>query len=209
MEGLYLRDTQVSGDISALSNLSKLGYIDLRKTQVSGDISALSNNQVITTLFLSKTQVSGDISALSNLTNLTDLNIDYTQISGDVDNLANLTKLHSLDGLAGTSLSGDMSKIPANINFINQKDRKINTNFTWASKGRQNATLLAMLGDIPFDTTSMDNMLIDQATCTFKPDNSNSLTRVISVKGTRTSASDEAVTAIQNMGVTITGVTKA
>ena len=62
--------------------------------------------------------------------------------------------------------------------------------------------------NIPFDTTSMDNMFIDQATCTLKPVEGNLWTKLISVSGTRTSASDAAVTAIQNMGVTITGVTK-
>jgi len=101
-----------------------------------------------------------------------------------------------------------MSKIPAGVNFITQSNRKVNTNFTWTANGRKNATLLAMEGDIPFDTTSMDNMLIDQATCTFKPGDSQSWTKTIAVSGTRTSASDAAVTAIQNMGVTITGVTK-
>jgi hypothetical protein len=110
--------------------------------------------------------------------------------------------------LKGLSLTGDMSKIPAKASFISQNDRKVNTNFTWTAKGRQNATLLAMEGDIPFDTTSMDNMLIDQATCTFKPNAAEPWTKIISVSGTRTSASDAAVTAIQNMGVTITGVTK-
>ena len=64
-----------------------------------------------------------------------------------------------------------------------------------------------MEGAIPFDTASMDNMLIDQATCTFKP-SAESWTKIISVSGTRTSASDAAVTAIQNKGVTIVGVTK-
>ena len=154
------------------------------------------------------TQVSGDISALSQLTALTSLNLNNTQVSGKIDSLANLTKLTNLINLKGLSLTGDMSKIPAGVNFISQMDRNITTNFTWTANGRQNATLLAMEGNIPFDTTSMDNMLIDQATCTFKGNDSQPWTKTISVSGTRTSASDAAVAAIQNMGVTITGVTK-
>jgi len=113
-----------------------------------------------------------------------------------------------LDDMRGLSLTGDMSKIPANVVEINQTGRLINTNFTWTAKGRQNVNLLRLIGYIPFDTTSMDNMLIDQATCTYTEDKLRPWTNSIAVSGTRTSASDAAVTAIQNKGVTIYGVTK-
>lgn len=206
---LNLSYTQVSGDISALSNLTNLAYLSLPSTQVSGDISAVSKLTNLNTLNLTSTQqVSGDISALSKLTNLTYLGLSSTQVSGDINSLVNLTKLTNLLGLKNLSLTGDMSKIPANVNFISQEGRKVNTNFTWTAGGRQNATLLAMSGAVPFDTTSMDNMLIDQATCTFKPIDSMPWTKTISVIGTRTAASDAAVTAIQNKGVTIVGVIK-
>ena len=162
----------------------------------------------LTALILSHTQVSGDISAVSKLTNLTALNLSHTQVSGDIDNLAALSKLIDNINLKDLALTGDMSKIPAGVYIISQNGRKVTTNFTWTANGRQNATLLAMEGAIPFDTASMDNMLIDQATCTFKGKDSQPLTKIISVKGTRTSASDAAVTAIQSKGITITGVTK-
>ena len=208
LDNLNLTKTQVSGDISALSKLTFLITMLLPNTQVSGDISALSNLTNLAVINLAKTQVSGDISALSNLTNLKTLGLVYTQVSGNIDSLASITKLTDLGGLEGTSLIGDMSKVPTNVNYISQYNRKVTTNFTWTANGRKNATLLAMAGSVPFDTASMDNMLIDQATCTFSPTESNAFSKIISVSGTRTSASDEAVAAIQNMGVTITGVTK-
>ena len=101
-----------------------------------------------------------------------------------------------------------MSKIPAKVSFISQNGRKVSTNFTWTANGRKNATLLAMEGKIPFDTVSMDNMLIDQATCTVASSATVGYERTIAVFGTRTSASDAAVAAIQDKGVTIVGVTK-
>ena len=205
---LNLANTNVSGDISALSQLTALELINLANTNVSGDISALSKLTALTSLILLNTQVSGDISALSKLTALTTINLSNTQVSGHIDSLANLTKLSSLYNLQGLSLTGDMSKIPAGVYFISQQGRTVTTNFTWTAKGRQNATLLAMEGSIPFDTTSMDNMLIDQATCTLKSTSTSPWYRTISVSGTRTSASDDAVAAIQNKGVTIIGVTK-
>ena len=231
LSDLRLEGTQVSGDISALSNLTNISYLflagnnkimgnintvsnftnirylDLTKTQVSGDISAVSNLTNIELLSLTNTKVSGDISALSNLTNISYLSLQYTQVSGSVNSLANLTKLNDLSGLMGCSLTGDISRIPANVRYIALLGDKINTNFTWTANGRKNATLLAMYYSIPFDTTSMDNMLIDQATCTVAS-SAPSSQKVISVRGTRTAASDAAVAAIQNKGITITGVTK-
>ena len=208
MRLLKCANTRITGNISALSNMNVISQIDLSNTNVSGDISALSQLTNLVNLLLSNTNVSGDISALSNLVNLSTLTLDFTQISGKIDSLANLTKLITLSGLKGLSLTGDMSKIPAGVYFISQANRKVTTNFTWTAKGRQNATLLAMEGNVPFDTASMDNMLIDQATCTLKSAGNSPWLKTISVSGNRTSASDAAVAAIQNMGVTITGVTK-
>lgn len=172
------------------------------------DIENIKYCTALTTLFLKSTQVSGDISAISQLTGLTSLGLSITQVSGKIDSLANLTKLENLIELKYLSLTGDMSKIPAKVSFISQANRKINTNFTWTAKGRQNATILAMEGNIPFDTASMDNMLIDQATCTVSPNATAPWAKIIEVSGTRTSASDAAVAAIQNKGITIIGVTK-
>ena len=205
---LNLSSTQVSGDISDISKCTALTLLNLSGTNVSGDISAVSQLTALISLGLINTNVSGDISALSQLTALTSLALDNTNISGEIDSFANLTKLSSLTSLKGLSLTGDMSKIPAGVNFISQMGRKVTTNFTWTANGRQNAALLAMEGLVPFDTASMDNMLIDQATCTVKGNDSQPWTKTISVSGTRTSASDAAVATIQSMGVTITGVTK-
>lgn len=205
---LILDSTQVNGDISAVSNLTKINSIVFNNSKVSGDISAISQLTALNRLKLSNTQVSGDISAISQLTSLTILELINTQVSGDIDNLAALSKLTDLTNLKGLSLTGDMSKIPAGVNFISQINRKVNTNFTWTANGRKNAALIAMDGPVPFDTTSMDNMLIDQATCTSKADDSMPWTKTISVSGMRTSASDAAVAAIQNKGITITGVAK-
>ena len=208
LEYLYLDNTQVSGNINVLSKCVNMRMLKLSSTQISGDISAISKLTNLSVLGLSYTQISGDISAISKLTNLSVLELSYTQISGTIDSLTSITNITNLLFLKGLSLTGDMSKVPTRVNFISQVNRKVNTNFTWTTNGRQNATLLAMEGLIPFDTVSMDNMLIDQATCTVDPNSTDSWKKIISVSGTRTSVSDAAVAAIQNKGITITGVTK-
>ena len=205
--GIVLNYTNISGDINALTNCVNVTRIGFNNTNVNGDISVLSKLTNLNNLSLNNTNVSGDINALSKLTNLNNLELNNTNVSGAVDSLANLTKLPSLIGLKGISLTGDMSKIPANVRFISQIGRKVNTNFTWTANGRKNATFLGMDGGVPFDTASMDNMFIDQATCAVNPSGA-SYEKVIGVRGTRTSASDAAVATIQNMGITISGVSK-
>ena len=192
-------------------SLTTLSFVKLTKDKLKRsakfDINDIKYCTALTSINLANTQVSGDISAVSKLTALISFILDNTNVSGEIDSLANLTKL-KVFSVGGLSLTGDMSKIPTNINFVGLNGRKIDTNFTWTAGGRQNAILLAMQGPVPFDTTSMDNMFIDQATCTFKGNDSQPWTKNIAVRGTRTAASDAAVETLQSMGITITGVTK-
>ena len=147
-----------------------------------------------------------DIEDIKYCTNLVNLYLNNTQISGDISALSNMVNLGNL--VITNLFNGDMSKIPASTIFISQSGATSTTGFTWTAKGRQNANVLAIEGPIHFDTVSMDNMLIDQATCTLRAHSDRSWEKIISVSGTRTSASDAAVTTLQSKGVTITGVTK-
>jgi len=99
---LYLGFTSVSGDISAMQNLTSLTYLYLNNTSVSGDISAMQNLTSLITINLSVTSVSGDISAAQNLTSLTGMNLNNTSVSGDISAVQNLTSLTYLN-LSATS----------------------------------------------------------------------------------------------------------
>ena len=102
--------TQVSGDISALSGLTALTGVNLYSTQVTGDISALQNLTALTGVDLAWTQVTGDISALSGLTALISVNLYSTQVTGDISALQNLTALTSVS-LGSTQVTGDISAL--------------------------------------------------------------------------------------------------
>jgi len=88
--------SQLSGDISAVQNLTSLTTLNLGFTSVSGDISVVQNLTSLTTLRLNNTSVSGDISVVQNLTSLTILTLDNTSVSGDISVVQNLTSLTSL-----------------------------------------------------------------------------------------------------------------
>lgn len=115
------------GDISALSNLTKLSSLDLGGTKVVGDISSLSNLTNMTNLVLNYTNIVGDISALSNLTKLTMLNLQSIKVTGDISSLSTLVNLNTLM-ITGTNITGDISVIIDNMPKL--KTLYINTKVT-------------------------------------------------------------------------------
>ena len=216
--------TQVSGDISALKNLTALTTLSLDNTQVSGDISALKNLTALTTLSLNKTQVSGDISALKNLTALTSLGLLRTQVSGDISALKNLTALTSLGLLSTTSvltgdigvlnkitkltnvnisnskLAGDLALIPPLCKFASFQNSK-GSKFSWSQRS-ESSKILAIEGS-PF-ISDIDKMLVNQAQCQSDITSSDAIWyKTISCSGARTSASDAAVQTLQSKGYTV------
>ena len=98
-------------NLSPLSNLTNLTYLDLTSNSISS-ISALSNLTNLTRLDLWDNSISS-ISALSNLTNLTYLDLTSNSISS-ISALSNLTNLTYLD-----LTSNSISSISALSNLTN------------------------------------------------------------------------------------------
>ena len=220
LNNINLSSTSVTGDISALSNLTALNSIGLSSTLVTGDISALSNLTALNNIYLEKTSVTGDISALSNLTALNNIYLRYLNLKGNVSSLNKLSKLQNLlvqgsvsfdaDTL-GTlqnlsnvelwrgSVTGDISKLPNAFSYLMANNSTL-LNPVW-TKRSPDANIIAM----PFVIISMENvdaMLQNEAEC-MNVTNKNGNTAIISVKGTRTEASDSAVQTLQNYGYTV------
>lgn len=195
--GLYFDSSYGYGDIEVVKDLIALNTLKLSDTHVSGDIEAVKNLIALTTLGLSRTNVSGDISAVENLTALTTLGLSNANISGDVNNInANKCKAY----IDGTSVKGELSTV--NCLFIAPSAEK----FTWKSSSSRKAKGLtglyilnyhggANLGD------DVDNCLIDEASLNFPEVDSNF--KQISLKGTRTSASDDAVAKLKEKGISV------
>ena len=195
--GLHFNDSSGYGNIEAVKFLTTLNALNLSNTNVSGDISALKNLTALTTLGLSRTNVSGDISALKNLTALTTLGLSNAQVSGDINNI-NANKCYAY--IDGTSIKGELSTVNCLVLASNREK------FTWASSSsRRNKSLSGLyilnysgganLGD------DVDNCLIDEASLNFTEVNTEY--RVIYLKGTRTSASDEAVAKLKGKGISV------
>ena len=189
-----LYNTQVTGAISALQNLTALTTINLSNTQVTGDISALSGLTALTTIDLYNTQVTGAISALQNLTALTTINLSNTQVTGDISAFNNLSNLFSFNAYNGADFTGDFFGILASKDWTLFQ---CNGNFTYTTK-TYNGRTYKSVGSNSCNCNNLDAFLND-----FQNVNSTTNGELI-MQGTRTSASDAAISTLQGKGFTVT-----
>lgn len=209
----------IYGDISVLKNLS-IGQIYLSGNKIYGDIASLKKMTSLARLNINDApDVYGDLSSLSGLTNLVWLYFNHSGLTGSIDSLRALTKLtsvnlentnakftgniESLSGMSALSdftcnnaaLTGDLAKIPASCTLVNFASGDSST-FTWSTRPA-GAKILTIQGNARI--SNLDAMLIDQSS----RDASAQSSKIISVKGTRTSASDAAVATLQQKGYTV------
>ena len=191
LNSISLNNTQVSGDIASLKDLVELNSISLSNTQVSGDIASLKNLVELNSISLSNTQVSGDIASLKNLVELNSVFITY--VTGDIEAFTNCTKLKTLRLDKSSGVKGDLASLPESCNTFTCYNS--DTAFTWGTRP-ESAYILSLNGVIVLD--NVDKMLQDQSKCKV-----SSGDKRISCTGTRTSASDSAVQALQDKGYTV------
>lgn len=193
---LLLSNTQVTGDIAVLGKLTGLQTILLRNTQVTGDIAVFGKLTVLRNLELASSQVTGDIAVLGKLTGLSDIpNIANTKVTGDISVYKN-TRTNQLQ-FVGTRVYGDLSVLPNNVLWV-QGGRTTGT-FTWT--GIKNRTNILALENCKCN--NIDTLLNDMATLEAKFVGEQIWYKIISLIGTRTSASDAAVQTLQSKGYTV------
>lgn len=200
LTNLTIDGNDVYGSIDALSELSDLTYLIISNVPVMGDIKNLQKNTGLTVLNLYNSKVSGDISVLSGMTNLITLNLGSTDVSGDIavtQNMANLTDA----GFSKTYVGGDLSKLPPKIKFFSTSNERAQS-FTWLGT-RSSCAKIVALENINLGSY-VDAMLINQANCTIGFDSGDAAWfKTITALGTRTSASDSAISTLQDKGYTV------
>ena len=228
---LFVGEGNLSGDISALSGLTSLTHLYLQNNNLSGDISALSGLTSLKVLNVQNNNLSGDISALSGLTSLTYLKVtDNSNISGDVSSLSSLTlvtrailgiennyevggtklicsniaTLKSMTRLKelyvkGINIQGDLSLLPAGLMFLSNKNGV--SNCSWDNSRPSSSNIFAIEGSLTVN--NIDGMLNDFSNCVVPSKPSEAYYSTIDIRGTRTSASDAAVSSLKSKGYTI------
>ena len=191
----------VKFDISDLKYSTALTILSISSTQVSGDIANLKNLTALTSLALDKAKISGDIANLKSLTALTSLGLSNKLVpfTGDIGQLSTLSNCDYVD-LNYSKLTGDLAVLPYKCRYSSFMNDKGSV-FTWSTRP-STAKIIAIGGNASL--TNIDKMLQDQAQCQVGfSSNDASYFKTISVAGKRTSASDEAVAALQQKGYTI------
>lgn len=191
---IVLADTLVTGNISVFAD-KNMGVVNLATTAVVGDISNLKNSSDLSLLHVSNTAISGDISILGNKNILRYLSIANSGLYGDISAFRNKPNLKEL-GLNKLNCTGDLATLPDNILFIDNTGGS--GKFSWGASTRQN--ILAMLN---IKTDDVDKILNAMASMEAKFIGADSWYHTISLIGTRTSASDAAVTTLQSKGYTV------
>lgn len=112
LQYLDIIDAGLSGDISALGNLTNLQVLSLYSTpDISGDICTLSKATKMRTFkFAFNPKISGDIACLKDMTELETFAMTHTQISGDISVFANMPNLKALY-ISGTNIHGDICSL--------------------------------------------------------------------------------------------------
>ena len=188
---------KLSFDIESLKYSPNIVNLMLSNTQVTGDIAVLGKLTGLVHLSLSNTQVTGDIAVLGKLTGLTEIpDILNTKVTGDISVYKN-TKSNQLR-FKGTRVYGDLSVLPNSILWV-QADKNTTGTFTWT--GIKNRTDILAVENCKCN--KIDAFLNDMATLEAKFLGEQIWYKTISLTGTRTSASDDAVATLQQKGYTV------
>jgi beta-lactamase regulating signal transducer with metallopeptidase domain len=105
-----LASDNISGSLSDLSEMPNLKFIVLSGKNISGDLSALSGFKDLEYISLSTPQVTGDISMLNGCAKLMIITLDQTNVTADLSDLSGFTRLNSLT-LSSPNVSGDLSDL--------------------------------------------------------------------------------------------------
>lgn len=187
----------ITGDLEDIKDciaLTNLSFSD----NVTGDISSL---QRLTNLNAfespTNTNIKGDISVFSNMPNLSTLHLRKASLRGDISSFENTNLSYAL--IDNGNYTGDLAKFPSTkeaILYANNANK-----FTWSNRPSTKYIFGMSLGKSTVD--NIDKMLQDLSACQVGYSGDLLWKRSITVSGTRTSASDDAVATLQQKGYTI------
>ena len=196
---LQLSNTEQDGDLSEIADLSSLASLDISSSKVTGSFANAAYLQNLKTLNISKNnKIVCSLSDLSSCYALKDLNVEYSSVTGDLAALSLYANLKSLS-TEGSGITGSISSL-ANIKSFMHYSSYSKPN-TWSSSSLRPSSYPKIMGNIKFASASdTDNFIINMASCT---DEGITNKTWFFQQSHRTSASDTAVSTLQNAGYTL------
>lgn len=199
LTNLQLSNTEQDGDLSEIADLSSLETLDVGSSKVTGSFANAAYLQNLKTLNISKNnKIVCSLSDLSSCFALENLDIRESSVTGNLSALSTCIKLKSL-ATEGSGITGSISSLANIKSFINYNSySKPNT---WSSPSLRPSSYPKIIGNIKFASASdTDNFLKNMASCT-----DEGITQKVWYfqNSHRTSASDAAVSTLQNAGYTL------
>lgn len=193
-EELDIFSPNVYGNLSSLANMNNLSYLNVESNNIYGDYSSLEGLKKLSIASLVGNNMKGNTSSISKLEAL--VIGTFQNLEGDISKLSSLTNLKVL-WLLKSKVNGDLATLPAPFYFISTEG---DVSFTWGTRP-STSSIIAIIGAPRID--NVDKMLQDQAQCASTAPSGNMQYKTITVKGTRTSASDAALSTLQGKGYTV------
>ncbi len=214
LKTLTLSNSDSFGNIESLYNKSKLANVFLLNTNVRGNANGLNVNNLLN-FDLCVNNIEYDISNLKNTTNLNLVSFANTTLqSGNISSLANNRNIKRIGDL-GKGLSGDISVLSNFKALVQNTIRNYSNNIT-GDIGKIPDCIVFFISNVPKEYTyskgsrtvilSVSNVKLSNID-TFLNDmaglSASSNYKVLTLIGTRTSASDAAVQTLQSKGYTV------
>lgn len=183
------------GDLSNLTGIS-LRSFSAFNSSVTGNFDGIDLSK-LTGIQTFNTDIVLNLQLLSGNVSLSGLTVDNAY--GNIDNLKDANLVHQLK-FFHSKVTGDLALLPSKCAFVSLLDDEGST-FTWSNRPTS-AYITALEGEVKVD--NVDKVLNNLMNCQVGYTSSDpNYYKVISLKGTRTSASDAAVQALQSKGYTV------
>lgn len=193
---LYFSDKVYGSIDDIIINSDSLNRISMGGTSIkdSTNLSRLSNTLTELSLSNNTPGLTLDLSIFRDFTKLSgNLKLNKSQVTGTIDDLAN-TLLNGELRIASEVVVGDLSKLPKDLKFFSAQGKGT---FTWETERPPESVAFCVenvnLGNY------VDAFLINMDKCVVSSHHS----RLMSLLGSRTSASDAAVASLKSKGYII------
>lgn len=165
-------------------------------SKASGSLKSVLNEKLRKLVIFNAKNVSGSFKDLK------DLNLDYGFNISNISGIQNIEYLKNITwpdiGIQNCTIVGNVAILNNNVQLVSFGTSH-NANLTWSNRDTE-GYIIALEGYPAF--ADVDAMIIGQANCKATTSDKANY-KIISAKGTRTSASDAAVQTLQSKGYTI------
>lgn len=195
---LAISNSYQEGDLSEISDLN-LKSLNVAKSKITGSLDSLSKMTSLTSISINNTSISGDIANLAGNKNMSMVNINDTHVYGNLSSLIGCSKITKIIAMNNSVVEGNLEDFANHANLVSfQNFGVVNT---WSSESLRPSNMPKIIITSKFKTaTDTDNFLKNMAKCS---DEGLTFKTFYFGNSHRTSASDAAVSTLQNAGYTL------